>query len=110
MIPYTQSQRRNGLRKLCLLKLRHELGGMATANEIANALGKELKHVWPRLEELDQEKLIRDTGLRVHGKGRPATIWADCETTHPENDLDAANAMELFTDPPAEENPVLKLL
>ncbi len=83
---FTTAQRRCGLRTLALMKLRHELGGRATANEIAAALGKALKHVWPRLDELQSAGLIRDTGLRVHGKGRPATIWADCETTHANND------------------------
>ena len=92
---FTTRQRRCGLRNLSLLKLRLELSGRATAQEIANALGKALKHVYPRLEELEAAGLIRDTGLRVHGKGRPATLWADCKTTQKEHDLAAFKAMEL---------------
>ena len=73
---YTQEQRREGMRQLVLLHLR-KLGGHGTAREIADSIGKALKHVWPRFTELKDTGRIRDTGLRVRaGRGRPTVVWS----------------------------------
>ena len=83
---YTQEQRREGMRKLVLLHLK-KFGGRATAPEVAGSIGKALKHVWPRFTELAEQGRIRDTTKRVRGvRGRPQVIWADVETTAPQND------------------------
>lgn len=82
---FTPAQRRAGLRTLILKHLR-QIGGRGTAREVAKSIGKPLKNIWPRFTELAAWGSIRDTGLRVHGKGRASVIWADAETTQPVND------------------------
>jgi len=73
---FTTAQRRAGLRTL-ILKHLNKLGGRATAREVAESIGKPLKNIWPRFTDLRDCGRIRDTGRRVHGKGRPQIIWAD---------------------------------
>ena len=85
----TLESRRAGLRKLCLLLLTHELGGRGTAREVAECVGKDMKHIWPRFTELADSQQIRDTGARIHGKGRPQVVWAVVGVTHPANDAAA---------------------
>lgn len=82
---FTTAQRRAGLRTLVLMHLK-KFGGRATAREVADSIGKPLNNIWPRFTDLVKQGSIRDTGLRVHGKGRPQVIWADTETTQPVND------------------------
>ncbi len=82
---YTTAQRREGMRQLVLLHL-EKFGGHATGRELAESIGKALKHVWPRLTELKAAGRIRDTGLRVKApRGRPQVVWASPNTT-PLND------------------------
>ena len=66
--------RREGMRKLILWQL-DQRGGCGTAPQVAAALGKELKHIWPRFTELAALRKISDTGRRVATKGRPQIIW-----------------------------------
>jgi predicted ArsR family transcriptional regulator len=77
---YTTAQRREGMRQLVLLHLK-KFGGRATARELAQSIGKALKHVWPRVNDLKEQGRIRDTGQRVKvPRGRPQVIWADAAT------------------------------
>jgi hypothetical protein len=74
---------RAALANLCLLRLR-QLGGRATARQIADDLNKAVEFIQPRFSDLCDAKLIRDTGERVKGqRGRPQVIWEDVETTPP---------------------------
>ncbi|MDD5139401.1 MAG: hypothetical protein PHY43_03955 [Verrucomicrobiales bacterium] len=71
---------RAALANLCLLRLK-QLGGRATAREIAADLDKPLEQIQPRFSDLYAEHRIRDTGLRVKGhRGRPQVVWADAAT------------------------------
>ena len=86
LVLYTQEQRRAGMRTLILLHLK-KIGGRATAREIAESIGKDLRFIWPRFTELAETGYIRDTGKRVSlGRGRPQVIWADVESTDETND------------------------
>lgn len=60
------SKTRAALANLCRLRLQ-QLGGRATAREVAHDLGKPLKNILPRFSDLAAEGLIRDTGHRVRG-------------------------------------------
>ncbi len=64
------------MRRLILHQLAQR-GGCGTAREVAAALGKELKHIWPRFTELAAQRQISDTGLRRATNGRPQVIWID---------------------------------
>ena len=84
--------RRSGLEQIILATLA-QLGGRATAADIAARAGKRVQFIAPRLSDLHREKRIRDTGKRIaNGRGRPAILWATLYS-NPEND-------EFFTGQP----------
>jgi predicted ArsR family transcriptional regulator len=63
------------MESLCLKKLK-ELGGSATAREIADAIKQPLENVSPRMNALALAGEIRDSGERVSvGRGRPLKVW-----------------------------------
>ena len=79
--------RREGMRQLILWQL-GQRGGCGTAPQVAAALGKELKHIWPRFTELAAQRKISDTGRRVATKGRPQIIWIDQSRFRPATNRD----------------------
>jgi hypothetical protein len=53
------------------------IGGAATADEVAAALGESVLSIRPRFTELLQVGWITDTGIRRPNiSGRNATVWA----------------------------------
>lgn len=71
---------RAALANLCLLRLK-QLGGRATAREIAADLGKAVEFIQPRMNDLLHQGRVRDTKLRVRaGRGRPQVVWADADS------------------------------
>lgn len=70
-----------GLRSMCWRKL--AAMGEATADQVAEALGKSPFGVRPRFTELSQAGEIHDTGKRLrarNGKGRPQVVWSVSES------------------------------
>lgn len=72
---------RKALRSLTLQTI-HRLGGKATLLDICEATGQPGKLVSPRLTELAEMGVIRDSGERLHaGRGKPKVVWVEVDVT-----------------------------
>jgi predicted ArsR family transcriptional regulator len=89
-----EPQWRRALRSLCLKKLK-DFGGKCTSRQIADDLRKDVDLIAPRMTELAEMGVIRDSGERVGaGRGRPQVVWEVVElggaVTDQDDDEDAA--------------------
>lgn len=72
----SMSERAVTLRSACLRILRYR---NATADECANILRESVLAVRPRISELKEMNMVRDSGLRrFNQSGKRAIVWRAC--------------------------------